>query len=61
MPEAPLRTEVPEVLFVCVHIAGRSQTAAALLDHHAAITVRVRSTGSAPAETINPGRGRGDG
>ena len=27
--------EVPEVLFVCVHNAGRSQMAAALLDHHA--------------------------
>ena len=26
---------VPEVLFVCVHNAGRSQMAAALLHHHA--------------------------
>jgi protein-tyrosine-phosphatase len=43
-----------EVLFVCVHNAGRSQMAAALLDHHAAGRVRVRSAGSAPAETINP-------
>ncbi|RZT83552.1 protein-tyrosine-phosphatase [Pseudonocardia sediminis] len=44
----------PEVLFVCVHNAGRSQMAAALLEHHAAGTVVVRSAGSAPAESINP-------
>lgn len=44
----------PEVLFVCVHNAGRSQMAAALLDHHAAGAVTVRSAGSAPAATINP-------
>ncbi|MDQ2728959.1 MAG: arsenate reductase ArsC [Actinomycetota bacterium] len=47
-------TDVPEVLFVCVHNAGRSQMAAALLDHHAAGRVRVRSAGSAPADEINP-------
>jgi arsenate reductase (thioredoxin) len=47
-------TDLPEVLFVCVHNAGRSQMAAALLDHHAAGRVRVRSAGSAPADTINP-------
>ena len=46
--------DVPEVLFVCVHNAGRSQMAAALLDHHAQGRVRVRSAGSAPADTINP-------
>ncbi|GAA4615501.1 hypothetical protein GCM10023195_68370 [Actinoallomurus liliacearum] len=45
---------IPEVLFVCVHNAGRSQMAAALLDHHAAGRVRVRSAGSAPAAEINP-------
>jgi protein-tyrosine-phosphatase len=44
----------PEVLFVCVHNAGRSQMAAALLDHHAQGRVRVRSAGSAPAGEINP-------
>ena len=44
----------PEVLFVCVHNAGRSQMAAALLHHHAAGTVTVRSAGSAPADHINP-------
>lgn len=45
---------VPEVLFVCVHNAGRSQMAAALLQHHAGGRVAVRSAGSAPAETVNP-------
>ncbi|MEV4254881.1 arsenate reductase ArsC [Spirillospora sp. NPDC049652] len=56
MPETPgqTSTEIPEVLFVCVHNAGRSQMAAALLDHHAAGRVRVRSAGSAPAGQINP-------
>ncbi|GAB3239140.1 arsenate reductase ArsC [Glycomyces halotolerans] len=44
----------PEVLFVCVHNAGRSQMAAALLDHHAAGKVVVRSAGSAPADEVNP-------
>jgi protein-tyrosine-phosphatase len=43
----------PEVLFVCVHNAGRSQIAAALLDHHAKGRVRVRSAGSDPAGQIN--------
>ncbi len=45
----------PEVLFVCVHNAGRSQMAAALLDHHAAGRVVVRSAGSAPADEIHAG------
>ncbi|MEZ5216944.1 MAG: arsenate reductase ArsC [Ilumatobacteraceae bacterium] len=44
----------PEVLFVCVHNAGRSQMAAALLAHHAGDRIVVRSAGTAPAETINP-------
>ncbi len=44
----------PEVLFVCVHNAGRSQMAAALLAHHAGDRVVVRSAGSAPAEDLNP-------
>lgn len=45
---------VPEVLFVCVHNAGRSQMAAALLDLHGAGRVNVRSAGSAPADALNP-------
>ncbi len=47
-------TGKPEVLFVCVHNAGRSQMAAALLAHHARGAVDVRSAGSAPADSINP-------
>lgn len=46
--------DVPEVLFICVHNAGRSQMAAALLNHHAQGRVHVRSAGSAPAEALNP-------
>ncbi len=45
---------VPEVLFVCVHNAGRSQMAAALLAHEAAGRVRVTSAGSEPAAALNP-------
>jgi len=45
--------QIPEVLFVCVHNAGRSQMAAALLDHHARGRVRVRSAGSEPADQVN--------
>ncbi|KGA05536.1 MAG: heat-shock protein HtpX [actinobacterium acIB-AMD-6] len=44
----------PSVLFVCVHNAGRSQMAAALLTHLAGDRVEVRSAGSAPADSINP-------
>lgn len=47
-------TGKPEVLFVCVHNAGRSQMAAALLDHHGAGRVVVRSAGSAPVDSVNP-------
>ncbi|MCY7396613.1 MAG: arsenate reductase ArsC [Nocardioides sp.] len=45
---------LPEVLFVCVHNAGRSQMAAALLEHHGRGRVRVRSAGSEPADQVNP-------
>ncbi len=44
----------PSVLFVCVHNAGRSQMAAALLQHHAMGRIKVKSAGSAPGEQINP-------
>ena len=47
-------SEPIDVLFVCVHNAGRSQMAAALLERHATGRVRVRSAGSAPANEINP-------
>jgi arsenate reductase (thioredoxin) len=46
--------EVPEVLFVCVQNAGRSQMAAALLNKRAEGQVHIRSAGSDPAENINP-------
>jgi protein-tyrosine-phosphatase len=52
--EGKVVKEMPEVLFVCVHNAGRSQMAAALMDHHARGRVHVRSAGSTPAEEINP-------
>jgi len=47
-------SDVPEVLFVCVHNAGRSQMAAALLEHHAGGRVRVRSAGTSPSDEIDP-------
>jgi arsenate reductase len=43
----------PEVLFVCVHNAGRSQMAAALTDSLSGGAVHVRSAGSTPASEIN--------
>jgi protein-tyrosine-phosphatase len=46
--------DIPEVLFVCIHNAGRSQMAAALLDHYADGRVRVRSAGSEPVDQVNP-------
>jgi arsenate reductase (thioredoxin) len=46
--------DIPEVLFVCTHNAGRSQMAAALLDHQAAGRVHVTSAGSQPAGQLNP-------
>jgi arsenate reductase (thioredoxin) len=52
--EGTITKEVPEVLFVCVQNAGRSQMAAALLDHFAEGRVHVRSAGSDPADQINP-------
>lgn len=46
--------EQPEVLFVCVHNAGRSQMAAGLVTLRSEGRISVRSAGSAPGETINP-------
>lgn len=51
--EGSFMKDVPEVLFVCVHNAGRSQAAMALLDHHGRGRVHVRSAGSAPGEKVN--------
>ena len=45
---------VPEVLFVCVHNAGRSVAASVLLDHYSHGRVKVSSAGSNPGKEINP-------
>jgi arsenate reductase len=45
---------VKRVLFVCVHNAGRSQMAAALLEREVGDRVEVLSAGSAPADSVNP-------
>jgi arsenate reductase (thioredoxin) len=45
---------LPEVLFVCVHNAGRSQMAAAMLERLAEGRVQVISAGSEPADGLNP-------
>jgi protein-tyrosine-phosphatase len=45
---------VPKVVFVCRHNEGRSQLAAALLDHHAKGRVDVRATGTEPTGRLNP-------
>jgi arsenate reductase len=47
-------TDVPEILVVCTHNAGRSVAARVLLDHHGRGRVVVRSAGSTPANEINP-------
>jgi arsenate reductase len=52
--EGLITKEQPEVLFVCVHNAGRSQMAAGLLSLRSEGRIHVRSAGSAPAETVNP-------
>ena len=46
--------DIPEVLFVCTHNAGRSQMAAALLQRESAGRIRVTSAGSQPASELNP-------
>jgi arsenate reductase (thioredoxin) len=52
--EGTITKDVPEVLFVCVQNAGRSQMAAGLLDRYAGGRVHVRSAGSQPADQVNP-------
>jgi protein-tyrosine-phosphatase len=52
--EGKIATTVPEILFVCVHNAGRSQMAAALAKHLSAGKVHVRSAGSQPTQEIHP-------
>ena len=52
--EGKIATGIPEILFVCVHNAGRSQMAAALAKHLSAGKVHVRSAGSQPTQQIHP-------
>nr|WP_218913130.1 arsenate reductase ArsC [Janibacter alkaliphilus] len=52
--EGRVAKQVPEILFICVHNAGRSQMAAALTEHLSARKVHVRSAGSEPVDTVNP-------
>jgi arsenate reductase len=52
--EGAIVKEQPEVLFVCVHNAGRSQMAAGLVKLRSEGRIHVRSAGSAPADQINP-------
>ena len=47
-------TDSPEVLFICVRNAGRSQMAAALMAHRSGGQVHVRSAGSEPGDQIHP-------
>lgn len=49
-----LMTDMPTVLFVCVHNAGRSQMAAGYLRALAGDRVKVLSAGSEPKDQINP-------
>jgi protein-tyrosine-phosphatase len=49
-----MTAKLPEVLFLCVHNAGRSQMAAALLARYAGDRLVIHSAGSAPGETLNP-------
>lgn len=52
--EGSTMSDIPSVLFLCVHNAGRSQMAAGFLRHLGGEGVHVMSAGSAPAESINP-------
>jgi arsenate reductase (thioredoxin) len=52
--EGKIRKEQPEVLFVCVHNAGRSQMAAGLVKLRSQGRIHVRSAGSTPAGEVNP-------
>ena len=52
--EGMLTKEMPEVLFVCVHNAGRSQMAAGLVKLRSDGRIHVRSAGSSPDDEINP-------
>ena len=46
--------DIPEILYVCIHNAGRSIAAAVLTEHHGQGRVKVRSAGSQPGSQVNP-------
>jgi arsenate reductase (thioredoxin) len=52
--EGAIVKEQPEVLFVCVHNAGRSQMAAGLVKLRSEGRIHVRSAGSVPDDEVNP-------
>jgi arsenate reductase (thioredoxin) len=52
--EGIVSKDAPEVLFVCVHNAGRSQMAAGLVNLRSQGRIHVRSAGSTPADQIDP-------
>lgn len=52
--EGTIAREQPEVLYVCIHNAGRSQMAAALTRSLSDERVLVHSAGSEPGTQINP-------
>jgi len=49
-----VKEKLPSVMFVCVHNAGRSQMAQGFLQHLAGDRVEVRSSGTMPADQVNP-------
>ena len=50
--DSKIEKDMPSILFVCVHNAGRSQMAAALATKLSSGRVEVRSAGSAPSDSI---------
>lgn len=49
-----MKEKLASVMFVCVHNAGRSQMAQGFLQHLAGDRVEVRSSGTMPADQVNP-------
>ncbi len=47
-------SEIPVVLFVCTHNAGRSQMAQAFFERHAPVDIRAESAGQQPAGQVWP-------
>ena len=49
-----MSNKIASVMFVCIHNAGRSQMAAAYLNHLAGDRIEVRSSGTMPKDEVNP-------